>query len=43
MVERDHGRVRADSFHLKKVNKKNLNALVRDNVDIKNAVLVTDG
>jgi len=42
MVERDQGKVRAQSFHLKKVNKKNLNALVRENVDIGNAVLMTD-
>jgi len=42
MVERDQGRVRAKSFHLKRLNKKNLNALVRGNVDIKNSVLFTD-
>jgi len=42
MVERDNGRVRAESFHLKKLNKKNLNSLVRENVDIGNAVLMTD-
>ena len=42
MVERDNGRVRAESFHLKKVDKKNLNALVRGNVDIENTVLMTD-
>jgi transposase-like protein len=41
MVERD-GRVKAESFKHKKLNIKSLNALVRRNVDIENATLITD-
>ena len=42
LVERDKGKVRAEVFKHKRLTARNLKALVRKNVDLENATLMTD-